>query len=64
MAPKAFMSHAWEDKDRFVVDRIFDEGIKRADIFIVVLSRLSVDKPWVREELNAGMVKKIARISA
>ena len=88
MAPKAFMSHAWEDKDRFVrefaarlraagvdvwvdewelhagdslVDRIFEEGIKRADVFIVVLSRLSVDKPWVREELNAGVVKKISK---
>lgn len=86
MAPKAFISHASEDKARFVnafatrlrelgveawldkwemapgdslVDRIFEEGIKSADAFIVVLSETSVNKPWVREELNAGFVKRI-----
>jgi hypothetical protein len=26
---------------------------------IVVLSKYSVDKPWVREELNASVVKRI-----
>lgn len=85
--PKAFISHASEDKDRFVlsfaeklrangidvwldkwemlpgdslVDKIFEEGIKEADIFIIVLSSKSVSKPWVREELNAGIVKRIS----
>ena len=87
MAPKAFISHASEDKPRFVesfatllrefgvdawldkwemqpgdslVDRIFEEGIKSTDAFVVVLSQNSVDKPWVREELNAGVVKRIS----
>jgi len=85
--PKVFISHASEDKDRFVlrfaerlrargvdawldrwemlpgdslVDKIFEEGIKNAQAMIVVLSRVSVSKRWVREELNAGMVKRIA----
>lgn len=86
MNPKVFLSHASEDKARFVegfatrlrakgidvwldkwemlpgdslVDKIFEEGIKNAQAVIVVLSLSSVSKPWVREELNAGMIKKI-----
>lgn len=85
-APKVFISHASEDKDRFVlgvaqqlrgdgvdawldkwemapgdslVSRIFEEGIGGADVFLVVLSKKSIDKPWVREELNAGVVQRI-----
>ncbi len=86
--PVAFISHASEDKERFVVkfaerlrtigvdawldqwemlpgdslvDKIFEEGIKNGDFFIVVLSANSVNKPWVREELNAAMVKRISK---
>ncbi|MBC3216147.1 TIR domain-containing protein [Serratia fonticola] len=85
-APKVFISHASEDKERFVlefakklrekgvdawldkwemmpgdslVDKIFEEGIKNSNTFIVVLSKNSVQKPWVKEELNAAFVKKI-----
>jgi hypothetical protein len=84
--PKVFVSHASEDKERFVlkfatklrecgidawvdrwemlpgdslVDKIFEEGIKNAQALIIVLSRFSVQKPWIREEMNAGMVRKI-----
>ena len=84
--PRVFVSHASEDKERFVnsfaarlrengvdawldkwemlpgdslVDKIFEEGLKDAQAVIVVLSRISVDKPWVREELNAAFVKRI-----
>lgn len=87
-APKVFLSHASEDKKRFVipfatelrkqgievwldkweilpgdslVDKIFEEGLKEADAVIVVLSRLSVEKPWVKEELNAAVVGRIAK---
>ena len=42
-----------------LVDKIFEEGITNAQAVIVVLSKYSVNKPWVREELNASMVKKI-----
>lgn len=86
MSPKVFISHASEDKDRFVmgfanklyargveawldmweilpgdslVDKLFEEGIGQAQAVIVIVSEHSVNKPWVREELNAGMVRRI-----
>lgn len=89
-APKVFLSHAREDKDRFVlrfaralrdrgvdawvdkweilpgdslVDKIFEEGLKDADAVIVVLSQFSVCKPWVKEELNAAVVRRITKRS-
>lgn len=86
-APKVFVSHASEDKERFVldfatklrsehgvnalvdrweilpgdslVDKIFEEGIGQAEAVIVVVSEYSVDKPWVREELNTATVRRI-----
>jgi hypothetical protein len=85
-APRAFVSHATEDKERFVVefatrlralgidawvdqweiragdslvDKVFAHGIEKASVFIVVLSRVSVIKNWVREELDAGVVRRI-----
>jgi len=85
-APRVFLSHASEDKERFVirfaerlvergvdvwldkweilpgdslVDKIFEEGLAKASAVIVVLSQYSVAKPWVREELNAGVVSRI-----
>jgi len=88
--PKVFVSHAGEDKERFVIsfaeklrangvdawvdkwemlpgdsliDKIFEEGIKNAQAMIIVLSTYSVNKKWVREELNAGMVKKISGVT-
>ena len=84
--PKVFVSHASEDKERFVinfakklrekgvdawvdkwemklgdslVDKIFEEGIKSCDTFIIILSKFSVTKPWVREELDSAIVKRI-----
>ncbi|HEX7961135.1 MAG TPA: toll/interleukin-1 receptor domain-containing protein, partial [Terriglobales bacterium] len=86
MHPKVFISHASEDKERFVlafaerlrasgvdawldrwemlpgdslVDKIFEEGLRHAAAVVVVLSRHSVVKPWVREELNAAFVKRV-----
>ena len=88
MNPKVFLSHAKEDKNRFVIDfaeklrnngidvwldkwemlrgdslmdKIFEEGLKNAEAIIIVLSNHSVNKPWVKEELNAGMMKKISK---
>src|SRR6056297_3656707 len=88
VSPKVFISHASEDKPRFVtafatklrengvnawldkwemlpgdslVDKIFEEGLKEADAIIIILSHNSVDKPWVREELNAGVMKRISK---
>lgn len=88
MNPKVFVSHASEDKERFVikfaenlrskgidawldkwemfpgdsiVDKIFEEGIKNANAFIVVVSHNSANKKWVKEEINASFVKKIEK---
>ncbi len=86
--PRVFLSHATEDKDRFVlefagslramgldvwldhweirpgdslVEKIFEEGIGGADAVILVISSWSVDKPWVRQELDASVVARIQR---
>ncbi len=86
MTKKVFLSHACEDKERFVlpfatalrahgldvwidrwemlpgdslVDKIFEEGLKNASAVIVVLSVHSVQKKWVREELNAATIKRV-----
>jgi hypothetical protein len=42
-----------------LVDKVFEEGLKDADAMVVVLSASSIDKPWVREELNAAFIKRI-----
>ena len=86
MIPKVFVSHASEDKERFVlefarklrgqgidawldkwemlpgdslVDKIFEEGIKEAKAVIVILSKYSVEKSWIREELNSAFINRI-----
>ena len=85
-----FISHASEDKERFVlnfarklrsrgidawvdrwemlpgdslVTKIFEEGIKDAQAMIVVISEYSVNKRWVRAELNVGVVNQIEQAS-
>ncbi|MCM0614431.1 toll/interleukin-1 receptor domain-containing protein [Paenarthrobacter sp. TYUT067] len=87
VTPKAFISHATEDKAAFVVpfatklrergvdawvdqweikageslvDRIFESGIKDASVFIVILSSTSAIKPWVRDEMDAGVMRRIS----
>lgn len=44
-----------------LIERIFDEGIGNADTLIVVLSKDSVGKPWVREEMDAGFVRRVEK---
>jgi len=56
---------AWVDEWEMLpgaslIDKIFEEGIKNAQAFVIVLSKFSVTKAWVREELNAGIVKRIS----
>jgi len=55
---------AWVDKWEMhpgdsLVSKIFDEGIRNAQAVIVVLSKISVEKPWVKEELNVACVNRI-----
>ncbi len=44
-----------------IVDKIFEEGLKDCQAMIVVLSAHSVKSKWVREELNAAVVRKIEK---
>lgn len=84
--PKVFISHASEDKERFVldfgeklrskgvdvwidkwemhpgdslIDKIFEEGIGQSDVIIAVLSKNSINKKWVKEELNSANLRRI-----
>lgn len=41
-----------------LIDKVFPE-IDKCDAFIIILSKDSIDKPWVKEELNAALVKRI-----
>src|ERR1017187_1535510 len=83
---KVFISHASEDKERFVlrfaerlrskgidvwvdewemlpgdklIDKVFNDGLKPSDTVIVVLSDISIEKPWVQKEVNTAVVKNI-----
>lgn len=80
-----FISHASEDKERFVlefgeklrnkginawidkweiklgdnlVNKIFEEGIGRANFIIIILSKNSA-KQWVKEELSVATIRRI-----
>jgi hypothetical protein len=44
-----------------LIQKLFEQGIATVDAVIVVVSRASVDKPWVREELDSAMVNRIQR---
>lgn len=84
--PPVFVSHASEDKDRFVtafatklrasginawldkweiqpgdslVDKVFEKGIRAAQIVVIILSHNSIKKPWVKAEVESSIVKRI-----
>jgi hypothetical protein len=42
-----------------LVAKLFDEGIAAVDAVIVIVSKYSAGKPWVRAELDAAMVRRI-----
>jgi ribosomal protein S25 len=43
-----------------LIQRIFEEGIRNAAVVIVVLSKISTNKKWVREELDAALIRRIS----
>jgi SAM-dependent methyltransferase len=56
--------HAWYDRREIIagdsiVDRI-NQGLTNARYLLVVLSPRSVDKPWVKRELNAALMKQLS----
>lgn len=44
-----------------LVQKIFDEGLSEAETVLVVVSSNSLDKPWVREELNTAIGERVNR---
>ncbi|MDP3683833.1 MAG: toll/interleukin-1 receptor domain-containing protein, partial [Ignavibacteria bacterium] len=56
--------YAWYDKrEIFVGDSIVEkinDGLKSADYLIVVLSSKSVNKPWVKRELNSSIMRQLS----
>jgi len=42
-----------------IIDKIFNVGIGQCEVFIVILSKISIKKPWVREELDTAFVRRI-----
>ena len=57
---------AWLDKWEMLlgynrVDIIFEEGIKNFKAVSIILSKHSIDSPWVKEELDVGVVQKIQK---
>jgi len=57
---------AWVDEWEMLpgdslMDKIFEEGLKNASAMVVVLSENSIEKKWVKEELNAGLINRIER---
>lgn len=57
---------AWLDKWEMLpgdslVDKIFEEGLKNASAFIIVLSPASIQSEWVRKELNTATVQSIEK---
>jgi hypothetical protein len=54
----------WADKWEIrpgdsLIQKVFTEGLSSAEFFLVLLSSKSVDSKWVREELDAAMIRKI-----
>lgn len=41
------------------VRKIFDEGLPNCQVVILVMSAKSVQKPWVKEEVDAAFVRKV-----
>jgi hypothetical protein len=42
-----------------IIDRIYEEGLKEASAFAIVLSAASIASPWVRDELNTATLRRI-----
>lgn len=49
----------WELKYGDSLIDIFDKGISKCDVFLSVISKNSINSRWVKEECDAGFVKKI-----
>ena len=46
-----------------LVEKIFEEGLRDADAFAVLLSKESVRSKWVREELSVAIIKRMENLT-
>lgn len=46
-----------------LIQKIFTEGLANADIFLVLISRTSAVSRWVREELDAALIRRIEGVT-
>jgi hypothetical protein len=56
--------HVWFDEWEMglgdsIVDRIFEEGVPSVEAMVVIVSEASIKSRWVREEMNAGFIRRI-----
>lgn len=42
-----------------IIDKIFNEGLRKNDFFIVILSPHSISSNWVTKEINISLVKEL-----
>lgn len=50
----------WEIRSDDSIRQKVDEGIENCTHFLVLLTPRSIDKPWVKTEMDAGFVLKLA----
>lgn len=46
-----------------LVQKIFEEGLSGADAFLALISKNSINSPWVRQELDVALIKRIEGIT-
>lgn len=51
--------YEWEIKVGDSITEKINTGLRRSDTFIIVFSKSSVDKPWVKRELNSTLYRKV-----
>lgn len=49
----------WEMKAGDSIRAKIDEGLRNSDVFIIVLSKASINRAWVQTELDAATVRKL-----
>jgi hypothetical protein len=59
---------SWIDKWEILpgdslVQKIFEEGLSGADVFIVILSNSSIESKWVKQELDVALIKRIEGVT-
>jgi hypothetical protein len=49
----------WEIRAGESLRQKIDEGLRNCTVFLVLLTPTSINKPWVNQEIDAGLIRKI-----